>query len=186
MNNTGKKISEFRKLKGWSQEQLAEQSNINLRTLQRIENNENEPRGTTLQLICKSLQIDVEELHNYEFSSKAKSIGAKIVTTIVLLVLSIALIAILGIMTLNSNANVNTVFAGLLLSFFIPFFIVVRTKTMQGMERMLKFGFGYISYLILILIFHGLPIGFSTGLIPCLLISLSTLYFGKGLFYSKN
>jgi len=39
MNNTGKKISEFRKLKGWSQEQLAEQSNINLRTLQRIENN---------------------------------------------------------------------------------------------------------------------------------------------------
>ena len=46
-----KKISETRKIKGLTQEELAEQSQINLRTIQRIENSESVPRGQTLNLI---------------------------------------------------------------------------------------------------------------------------------------
>lgn len=65
MDAIGKKIKEVRKKKGLSQEELAESSNINLRTIQRIENNENEPRGKTLHLICSVLDINVEDLLDY-------------------------------------------------------------------------------------------------------------------------
>jgi transcriptional regulator with XRE-family HTH domain len=50
--HVGQKIKEARKTKGFSQEELAERAKINLRTVQRIETNESEPRGTTLNLIC--------------------------------------------------------------------------------------------------------------------------------------
>ncbi|MBZ9778532.1 helix-turn-helix domain-containing protein [Psychroflexus sp. CAK8W] len=179
MNLIGKKISETRKLKGLTQEELAEQSNINLRTIQRIENSESEPRGKTLQLICNTLQIDLEELISIDPALKENSITTKIINGLFLLILNLILVAIIGFLTIDSNANTNSVFGGVLLSLFIPFFIVVFTREMPGAERVLKFGFGYISYLLLVTIFHGFPTGFSTGLFPCLLISLSILYFGS-------
>lgn len=43
MNLLAKKISEHRKIKGLTQEELAEQAKVNLRTIQRIENSESEP-----------------------------------------------------------------------------------------------------------------------------------------------
>ncbi|WP_292889616.1 helix-turn-helix domain-containing protein [Nonlabens sp.] len=66
MNPVGSKIKEIRLKKGMSQEELAEKSQVSLRTIQRIENNENEPRGKTMQLICESLGIPIEELLDYD------------------------------------------------------------------------------------------------------------------------
>jgi len=60
--NIGNKIEQARKRKGWSQEKLAEKSNVNLRTIQRIEAAHNEPRGSTLHLITTALGLQVEEL----------------------------------------------------------------------------------------------------------------------------
>lgn len=65
MTGIGKKIKEVRKKKGLSQEELAESAQINLRTIQRIENNESEPRGKTLNLICNALNISAEEILDY-------------------------------------------------------------------------------------------------------------------------
>lgn len=65
MNEIGKKIKEIRKKKGLSQEELAESSKVNLRTIQRIENDENEPRGKTVNLICEVLEINAEDLLDY-------------------------------------------------------------------------------------------------------------------------
>jgi len=65
MNEIGKKIKELRKKKGLSQEELAESACVNLRTIQRIENNESEPRGNTLNHICKVLEINAEEILDY-------------------------------------------------------------------------------------------------------------------------
>ena len=62
MAEIGEKIRGFRKTKGWSQEELAEASKVNLRTIQRIEKNESEPRGKTLDLICQSLDITIHEV----------------------------------------------------------------------------------------------------------------------------
>ena len=47
--------------KGLSQEELAESSKVNLRTIQRIENNETKPREKTLQLIFNALEIEIIE-----------------------------------------------------------------------------------------------------------------------------
>jgi len=65
MNRVGIKIREVRKLKGLSQEELAESAGVNLRTIQRIENNKNEPRAATLNLICKTLNLTPEDILDY-------------------------------------------------------------------------------------------------------------------------
>jgi len=65
MNEIGNKIKEARKKKGLSQEDLAESANVNLRTIQRIEKNENEPRGKTMNLICSVLDINAEDILDY-------------------------------------------------------------------------------------------------------------------------
>ena len=49
MERLGKRLKELRNRKGLSQEQLAEDSCLSLRTIQRIEKNETVPRGDTLK-----------------------------------------------------------------------------------------------------------------------------------------
>jgi len=186
MSFIAKKISETRKIKGLTQEELAEQSRVNLRTIQRIENCESVPRGKTLSLICDVLEIDLKELMSSDNALKKNTVGTKIVNGLFLLALNIVLMGIIGFLTLDANANINSRFGGFLLSFFLPFFIVVLTKNWRGLERMFKFGFGYMAYFVLIMITHGFPTGFVTGLFPCLLISLSVLYFGSELIKNKE
>ncbi|PCJ67445.1 MAG: DNA-binding protein [Bacteroidetes bacterium] len=65
MQEIGEKIREIRKKKGLSQEELAELAQVNLRTIQRIENNESEPRGITLKLICDVLDVRIEDILDY-------------------------------------------------------------------------------------------------------------------------
>ena len=65
MKNIGQKIKDIRKQKGLSQEELAELAKVNLRTIQRLENSENEPRGKTLHLICDVLEVNVEDILDY-------------------------------------------------------------------------------------------------------------------------
>ena len=60
METIGSKISKIRKQKGMSQEELSELAKINLRTIQRIEKDENEPRGNTLKLICEALKLQLK------------------------------------------------------------------------------------------------------------------------------
>ncbi len=185
MNWIANKISETRKIKGLTQEELAEQAKINLRTIQRIENSESEPRGKTLNLICEVLEIDSKELILTDNSIREDNIGTKIINGLFLIGLNMVLMGIIGYLTLDSNANWNSRFGGLLISFFLPFFIVLMTKKLNGMERMLKFGFGYVVYFVLVMVKLGFPTGFLTGLFPCLLISLSVLYFGNELIKNK-
>ena len=178
MNTIAKKIAETRKSKGLSQEELAEKSKINLRTLQRIENNESEPRGTTLRLLCDALEMDLERLVSKDVSLKS-NIGKIVVDGLFLLALNFILMGIIGFLTLDSKANINSLFGAALLSMFLPFFIVFMTQRISGAERMFKFGFGYLLYFVLFTIKQGFIKGFITGLFPCLLISLSVLYFGS-------
>ncbi|MBS3739398.1 MAG: helix-turn-helix domain-containing protein [Bacteroidetes bacterium] len=180
MKSIAQKLAESRQAKGLTQDELAEKAKVNLRTIQRIENAESEPRGKTLKLICEVLDINTESLVALKHTRKSK-IGTTIANGFFLLALNLVLMGIIGFLTLDSNANLNTVFAGVLLSFFIPFFLTILTPKMSGLQRMLKFGFGYIIYFILTMILHGFPVGFSSGLFPCLLINVVVLYFGNEL-----
>ena len=65
MENIGQKIVELRRSKGYTQEELAEKAKVNLRTIQRIENDENKPSGNTLKLICEALDTLPEKIIDY-------------------------------------------------------------------------------------------------------------------------
>ncbi len=57
-----KKIIHFRKLRGVTQEILAEATGLNVRTIQRIESGEVDPRLYTLKSIAEALNVNLEEL----------------------------------------------------------------------------------------------------------------------------
>jgi uncharacterized Tic20 family protein len=57
-----KKIIHFRKLKGITQETLSEVTGLNVRTIQRIEAGEVDPRLYTLKSIADALDVNLEEL----------------------------------------------------------------------------------------------------------------------------
>ncbi len=57
-----KKIKDLRSRKGLSQDELAITSQLNLRTIQRIESGETEPRGDTLKRLAAALQVTPDEL----------------------------------------------------------------------------------------------------------------------------
>ncbi|MFA7445162.1 MAG: helix-turn-helix domain-containing protein [Flavobacteriaceae bacterium] len=65
MKTIGQKIAEIRKQKGLSQEELSENSKVSLRTIQRIEKDETDPRGATLKAVCDALQINIEDILDY-------------------------------------------------------------------------------------------------------------------------
>lgn len=58
----GKKISELRKAKGFTQEELVEKCNISVRTIQRIENGEVTPRSYTVKTILAALDYDLSKI----------------------------------------------------------------------------------------------------------------------------
>lgn len=64
----GRKILELRKQKGLTQEELVEQCNINVRTIQRIEPGEVTPRSFTLKTILNALGEDLENLQETKTS----------------------------------------------------------------------------------------------------------------------
>jgi transcriptional regulator with XRE-family HTH domain len=61
-NELAKKIKELRTRKGLSQDELATAAQLNLRTIQRIESEETEPRGDTLKRLAKALEVTADEL----------------------------------------------------------------------------------------------------------------------------
>ena len=60
--NLGNKVRELRIKKGMTQEELAEKTDLNVRTIQRIEKGEVDPRSYTLQVIAAALEIEYNEL----------------------------------------------------------------------------------------------------------------------------
>lgn len=59
---SAERILTIRKSKGLSQELLAEQSGISLRTIQRVEQGDTVPRGHTLQALAAALEVPLEAL----------------------------------------------------------------------------------------------------------------------------
>lgn len=183
MDSIGEIITSSRKKKDLTQEQLADFSKVNLRTIQRIENNENVPRESTLKLICDTLEIAVPKAEVSVKSSNFIEIGFRYFS---LVITNLTLMTIIGWMTLDSEANLNSRFAGLLLSFLIPICIVFFTLKISRTQRLLKFGSGFLVYIILAIITVGFPTAFGSGLLPCLSIGLITLFYGDSLILKNS
>jgi transcriptional regulator with XRE-family HTH domain len=190
MNSIGKKIYDTRKAKGITQEELSELSKINLRTIQRIESNENVPRDKTLSLICNALEIDINDFQNFNNQTQKRNILTVTINIIYYGLLNLILMFTIGYLTLDSEANFNSRIGGFLLSFFIPIFIVLMTKKMNPTERVLKFGSGYISYIIMLFSVRGFTQGFQSGwrsgLFICLLFAIGVLFYGDKLIIKEE
>lgn len=57
-----KRIKELRNRKGFSQEELSEKTGLSLRTIQRIENGESEPRGDSLKRLATAFDVSPDEI----------------------------------------------------------------------------------------------------------------------------
>ncbi|MEQ8412874.1 MAG: helix-turn-helix domain-containing protein [Imperialibacter sp.] len=70
---TGEQIVGARKSQGYSQEELSHVSGISLRTIQRIEKGEVNPRGYTLKTLAQSLKIELRDLTTQDVSTDDKA-----------------------------------------------------------------------------------------------------------------
>ncbi|WP_086476110.1 helix-turn-helix domain-containing protein [Arenibacter amylolyticus] len=64
--NLGQRVKDLRIKKEMSQEALAEESGLSLRTIQRIENNETTPRGDTLKKLAIALETSPDDLVDWK------------------------------------------------------------------------------------------------------------------------
>ena len=85
-------VKEHRQKKGWSQELLAENAGLSLRTIQRIEGGSTIPRGDTLNKLSYTLEID-----KGDFTKPAASNGNSFLANLNFSALSFLLFPILGI-----------------------------------------------------------------------------------------
>ncbi len=73
-NHLAEKIKELRNKRGMSQEVLAEESGLSLRTIQRIENNNSNPTGETLKRLSNALHVTPDELIDWSVKKDIKSL----------------------------------------------------------------------------------------------------------------
>jgi transcriptional regulator with XRE-family HTH domain len=88
----GRKLAGYRNEKGLTQEQLAERTGINIRTIQRIESGEVTPRTYTLNIILEILGKDPEDLkdENESFVIERPEILKTAVTAGIILAITIS------------------------------------------------------------------------------------------------
>ncbi len=58
---SSEKLIELRKLKGYSQEKLAEKAGVNIRTLQRLEKTDVNPQPHTLKILADALEVSIDD-----------------------------------------------------------------------------------------------------------------------------
>lgn len=129
MKNTelAKKIKDLRSRKGLSQDELAIIAQLNLRTIQRIERGETEPRGNTLQRLASALQITPDELIDWaEEEDKTMLILLNIsaLSFIAFPILGVIIPLVLWVSKKDKIKNINTT-GKKLLNFQISWCIVI-------------------------------------------------------------
>ena len=77
--NLAKNLKELRTIRGMSQEYLADESRVSLRTIQRIENNESEPTGETIKRIAIALDVKISELIGTNSVAETNDLKATII-----------------------------------------------------------------------------------------------------------
>lgn len=87
------RIKSLRNRKGFSQEELAEKTGLSLRTIQRIENGETEPRGDSLKRLALALNVSSDEIVDWTLQE-----DKGFVTSLNLSALSFLFFPLLGIL----------------------------------------------------------------------------------------
>jgi transcriptional regulator with XRE-family HTH domain len=107
-----KQVKELRKRKGLSQEELAENSGVRLRTIQRIEKGETEPTGETLKRMSHALNVIPEELIDWtviEDRGYLKAMNLSALTFILFPLLGILIPLIMWVAKKDKLKDINKV-----------------------------------------------------------------------------
>ncbi|WP_373522504.1 helix-turn-helix domain-containing protein [Aquiflexum sp.] len=81
--NLGERIKSLRKKKGLTQAELAEQSGLSIRTMQRIENKEVNPSAYSLKMLSKVLKVDLEDLNSHKKKPFHFNLSKSLMTTLI-------------------------------------------------------------------------------------------------------
>ena len=188
--NLAKKVKDLRKRKGISQEELSENSNLSLRTIQRIENGESEPTGDSLKKISNALNITPDELIDWaeiEDNVFLKAMNLSALTFIFFPLLGIIVPLIMWTSKKDKLKNINKIGKDII-NFEITWTLIVFTGFIInviflakdfGSNGMLTPSF-IISSQIRILIFLIIMYGLNILLI---LINTYKIYKNKEIFY---
>ncbi len=138
-----KRVRELRNQKGMSQEMLAEESGLSLRTIQRIENGETEPTGDTLKRLANALNVNPDELIDWTIKEDRgflKLLNLSAMTFIFFPLLGILVPFILWISKKDKLKDINKIGKELInfqitwniLLFFIPFLLNTTILAVTG------------------------------------------------------
>ena len=185
----GKRISELRKEKGLTQEELVEQCNINVRTIQRIEAGEVNPRTYTIKTILNVLGEDFtdklmvkEDLKNHSFTLKEqKRLELSWISGIVLVILS-SIVIVHSYMTRTSNWSdaITTIVLLLIVSlfFYLRGYKVLAVKFSNYLLKMSV----YFGFFLLVLIFIGGKMGIDYLKFIGFFIGVTEILKGVGIY----
>lgn len=165
--NLGNKIKELRIQKGMTQEELAEKTDLNVRTIQRIEKGEVDPRSYTLQVIASALEIQYNELIEESENEKDQPMEDKLWLTLLHL-------------------------SGIFIFIFPPVIIwLLKKDTVKNMNKhavdVINFQISMFIYLIiaglLSLVVIGIPIAIFLGLFSLVIVIINTIKVINGSSY---
>ena len=147
-NVLAERIRQQRIRKGYSQEHLAESAGISLRTLQRIEGGQTEPRGHTLIALAQALNTAIEDLMDFTKEENSGTLHA-----------------------INLSALSYWIFP--LGNILLPLIIwIVNKEKVKGANRfgrrqvLIQVGWTALIFLSFILFLFSLPIHRLTGINP--------------------
>lgn len=111
------RIKNLRNRKGFSQEELSEKTGLSLRTVQRVENGETEPRGDTLKRLALAFGVSADEIVDWtvqEDKGLLTSLNLSALSFIFFPILGILVPLIIWISKKDKIKNVNKVARDLL------------------------------------------------------------------------
>ena len=87
------RLKQQRLILGYTQKELSDITNISLRSIQRIENAQVEPRMHTLKTLASKLDLPLETIAIQSDTEKTENIAKKIIISLTIIILSILLFA---------------------------------------------------------------------------------------------
>lgn len=137
------RTKDLRNRRGLSQEFLAEESGLSLRTIQRIENGETEPTGETLKRLANGLNVNPDELIDWTIKEDIgflKALNLSALTFLIFPILGILIPSIMWVSKKDKLKGINKIAKDLInfeitwaiLLFTIPLIFNLGVLTIKG------------------------------------------------------
>ena len=176
------KLIKARHEKGWSQEELAERAGVSLRTIQRIEAEEVEPRHSTLRLLADNLQVSFSEFIEVEEKQSAAALRlSKFFEIAKIIALNFMVILVVNYLNFEAGANTNSRLGSWMMSVLLPFLLVFLMNESYT-QRFYRYGLALLIDLLLAFLFVSDPFSAETFL-PISVLLVSCFIYMPVLYY---